>query len=35
MKNPTIHRKPIEYGSALLLIGAICIAPPCPDAVTR
>ena len=28
MKNPTIHRKPIEYGRALLLIGAICIAPP-------
>ena len=28
MKNPLIHRKPLEYGSALLLIGAICIAPP-------
>ena len=28
MKNPTIHRKPLEYGRALLLIGAICIAPP-------
>jgi putative membrane protein len=27
MKNPTIHRKLVEYGSALLLIGAICIAP--------
>ncbi len=30
MKNPTIHRKPVAYGSALLLIGAICIAPPLP-----
>jgi putative membrane protein len=28
MKNPAIHRKPVEYGSALLLIGAICIVPP-------
>jgi putative membrane protein len=28
MKNPTIHRKLVGYGSALLLIGAICIAPP-------
>jgi putative membrane protein len=28
MKNPTIHRKLVAYGSALLLIGAICIAPP-------
>jgi putative membrane protein len=28
MKNPAIYRKLVEYGSALLLIGAICIAPP-------
>jgi putative membrane protein len=28
MKNPTIHRKLVGFGSALLLIGAICIAPP-------
>ena len=28
MKNPTIHRKPVAYGSVLLLIGAICIAGP-------
>jgi putative membrane protein len=28
MKNPTIHRKLVAYGSALLFIGAICIAPP-------
>ena len=28
MKNPTVHRKPVEYASALLLIGAIWIAPP-------
>jgi putative membrane protein len=28
MKNLTIHRKAVEYGSALLLIGAICVAPP-------
>jgi putative membrane protein len=27
MKNPTIHRKLVAY-SALLFIGAICIAPP-------
>ena len=30
MKNLTIHRKLVGYGSALLLIGAICIAPPLP-----
>jgi putative membrane protein len=29
MRNPTIPRKTVAYGSALLLIGAICIAPPC------
>ena len=28
MKNPTIQRKPVAYGSALLFIGVICIAPP-------
>jgi len=28
MKNPTIHGKTVAYGSALLLIGAIWIAPP-------
>jgi putative membrane protein len=27
MKHPRIHRKAAEYGSALLFIGAICIAP--------
>jgi putative membrane protein len=27
MKNPTIHCKAVEYGRAVLLIGAICIAP--------
>ena len=27
MKNPTIPRKAVEYGSALLLFGAICIGP--------
>jgi putative membrane protein len=28
IKNPTMHRKLVEYRSALLLIGAICVAPP-------
>jgi putative membrane protein len=28
MKNPTVHRKMVEYGSALLLLGVICFAPP-------
>jgi hypothetical protein len=28
MKNPTIHRRLVAYGSALLFIGATCIAPP-------
>lgn len=28
MKNPTIDHKTVAYGSALLLFGAICIAPP-------
>jgi putative membrane protein len=28
MKNSTIHRNPLVYGSLLLLLGAICIAPP-------
>ncbi len=28
MKNLKIRRKLVEYGSALLLVGAICIAPP-------
>jgi putative membrane protein len=28
MKNPTIQRKPVACGSALLFVGAICIAPP-------
>jgi putative membrane protein len=28
MKYPTIQRKAVAYGSALLFIGAICIAPP-------
>jgi putative membrane protein len=28
MRNSTLHRKLVEYGSALLFIGAICIAPP-------
>ena len=27
MKSPTMHRKTVEYGRALLLIGAMCIAP--------
>jgi putative membrane protein len=28
MKNLTIHSKTVAYGSALLLFGVICIAPP-------
>ncbi len=28
MKNLKVRRKLVEYGSALLLVGAICIAPP-------
>jgi hypothetical protein len=30
MRNSTLHRKLVEYGSASLFIGAICIAPPLP-----
>jgi putative membrane protein len=28
MKNTTVHRKLVAYGSALLFISAVCIAPP-------
>jgi len=28
MKNPAIHRNPLVYGSLLLLLAAVCIAPP-------
>ena len=30
MKNLTIRHKAVEYGCALLLIGALCGAPPLP-----